>query len=718
MDDESDDFAATYAVEEEPITLPVEFQMLGEEDMRLIFEAKCLDFGIKFTDKLYNRFVKHQNKKSLRKTFEMESCSLGARSAKVISSVLFKHPNFKVIRLSGNSLGDLGALDMADLLLQTNSIISLDLSSNSIGDEGAASLFNALRHNMSVAFLHVGSVSGVSRNSFGNRAINELSLMFHDNRILSEINLSMTEISTEDITILTSGLSQNKTLKSIHLSNNNLRSKGAVNLLNGLLSSQIAELYLGSNHLKDDCAPYFANFLSNNKSLKKLDLSGNNLTHRFTSAIALPLASQSPLIELNLSRNPLGGRGVSALGPALITNVKLENIDFSGCKLEPSGFTDFCDNLKRNTALLRIHLDHNSIRDDGAMKLSHVIAEHPTLKEIDLELCEIADEGANLLFPAIAKSKSIEKISVKNNLIHNGILIQHALADNPHIRYINIDYNDIDFKVYEEIQRTVTNNLRSWKLNHKQRVENEVNILGDVETKLADVRHSIIEERELIEILQKSLKEAQDNAKQAEISKNEKMASLEAQLEEIENKVSDYVNDCRQNHEDARIKSNAIESEVSALSNRLNRETDQFKVEIKSLANLETKIRNATTSFQKSLDELNGKIKAAQQLYNDNMGMVISNFNYAHQINVPIEETKAENETPKKGKKDASSRKPSPKKGEKKSKKAKGKGKGKGKGKEESTKKEDGNKTEDAGNNTNMDEGEIIQSTEPPAAPA
>jgi Ran GTPase-activating protein (RanGAP) involved in mRNA processing and transport len=105
------------------------------------------------------------------------------------------------------------------------------------------------------------------------------------------------------------------------LSNNNIRSKSIAILLNAPLTSQVTELHLASNDLKDDVSPHFASLLAENQALKHLDISGNGLTQRFTQTTAIPLSTADcHLVSLNLSRNPLGGRGIAAIGPAMATN--------------------------------------------------------------------------------------------------------------------------------------------------------------------------------------------------------------------------------------------------------------------------------------------------------------------------------------------------------------------------------------------------------------
>ena len=170
--------------------------VLSDDELHEIFMAKCQDYKLTPTPKSYARFKKHQTN-SKQKTFSMISSSLGPLSASIVANIIFLHPNFKVISLSGNNFGNSGAEYIAELIRQTKTIISLDISSNSITDQGGAAIFNALQTNKTIVSLAVGSTSGVSRNSFGINTIKEMALMMSKNYVLSELNLSLTEISSE-----------------------------------------------------------------------------------------------------------------------------------------------------------------------------------------------------------------------------------------------------------------------------------------------------------------------------------------------------------------------------------------------------------------------------------------------------------------------------------------------------------------------------------------
>jgi len=630
-----------------PIDVPK--MAIEEADLRLIFDQKCKDFGLKPTEKLFQRFIKHQAKKSFQKVFDMESCSLGPLAANSVANIIFNYDNIRVVHLPGNTIGDQGALSFASLLVNTLKIISLDLSSNSIGDIGGKAIFSALRYNKSLVSLYIGSTTGVGRNSFGSKALTELSETFKHNQVLSEIDLTMTEINADTIELLSQGLSQNTTLESMNLSNNNIQSRGAIKFITACSNSNLRVLNLSSNHIKDDVSQAFSHFFTKNKSIVSLNLSGNGLTAKFASAVSVPLGSSCPLRELNISRNPLTGAGIAAIGSSLVTNQHLRNLNASFCKIDASGFDEFCSRLESNTSLISLNAGHNPLRDVGAIRLSAVLKHHPSIREIDLELCEIGDNGASSLFSALILSQKIERVSVKNNLIKNGVPIQKAITENPRLLYLNIEFNDIDFKLFTEIQRLVRLNQKTWQDGHKDRIAEGVTSLGDVEVRLQEIRGLIRDERLDIEGMKKLCEEAKEQQKEAEASRQQTIVNLEARLSDISRTVADQLNDFRESHstEARNLEEAAIDS--NALQNKYDRELETFKRETKSLQVIDQKIADLQEENQRTLKELNMQWAQAVLKYKDVRQVLTESFNLAKGLsrtNSKVESSK-ESSTPK-----------------------------------------------------------------------
>ncbi|OHT08780.1 hypothetical protein TRFO_22611 [Tritrichomonas foetus] len=603
--------------------------VLDDSEMRAIFDGKCKDFKIPFSEKMYQRFKRHQNKKGLKKIFDMEACSVGPLAATAISEILPRHSHFRVVCLSGNSIGNDGAIALAKLIMNDKTIISLDISSNRIGDQGAEAIFHAMIKNRTIVLLNIGSTTGVSRNSIGKDALNQLKNMLISNNVLSELNLSMSEISCESIVPLSQGLSQNFGLKTLNLANNNIRAKGASKILSAIMKSNISDLNLSFNHIDDNISPLMKSFLSTNRSIETFDISGNNLTVRFMSAIAVPLASDSTLKEFNISRNPIGGRGISMVGPAIAINKKLKVFKASGCQVDGNGFNEFCLDLLKNVGITSIVVSNNPILDDGVSTLVELIKVHPTLRELDLEMTELTDMGAIPLFEVIPLCKTLEKISFKNNLVHDGISVQKYLSLSPHVQECNLEYNDISYKLVLEINKTIAINNKLHKDKEHQEFLEKVQSHQDQSSLLDSIRADIIEERQMIDILKKKLEEAKADQIAAEESRAKTIKNLEDKLEAIVSDVLNMQTELRRQHEELRTKSSNKENKSTSISNRLRMETDKYQDLCKDLSLLENKHTLTSQKYNAEMADIDEQLKDAKRKYLDVKMMFIAAFNEA-----------------------------------------------------------------------------------------
>jgi Ran GTPase-activating protein (RanGAP) involved in mRNA processing and transport len=476
----------------------------------------------------------------------------------------------------------------------------------------------------------------------------------------------MTEITAEHIETISMGLSVNRAVLVLTLSCNNIRSKGTAVLLASLLTSRVMELHLASNHLKDDVGPHVASLLAENQTLKHLDLSGNSLTQRFAQTIAIPLSTgDCHLVSLNLSRNPLGGRGIAAIGPAMATNRSLLKLNVSACKIQSSGFAEFCHSLEKNSTLQTLIVEHNAIRDEGAIALADVIAEHPVLRSLNIELCEIADEGARALFDVIKDSKSIRKVTLKNNLIRDGLCIQKAIAANTQIYLLNIDYNDIPFKLFSEIQKQVATNYRIWKNGQEIKTEEELEMMRRVQADLRTCRDSIVSERILVNQRKDQVAALRAELQRLEEAKLARLTKLEDAVAEITKRANDSYLGYREETDRQGAEVAATEAEIAQLQMKVARESDRYRAEIKNLSTTERLIGDGRMANLQELEALAEKRAEAKQKYQSNAQMLESSFQIAKMprledlVDVPADG----DDKPKKGKSKPKAKKPAKGKG-------------------------------------------------------
>jgi Ran GTPase-activating protein (RanGAP) involved in mRNA processing and transport len=484
--------------------------------------------------------------------------------------------------------------------------------------------------NKSVVSFDVGSTSVVGHNSFESYSCAAIARMLKENLVLSRLNISMSEITADTVPIIAEGLASNRTLQFLDISNNNVQSKGAIVVLSACAQSRITELHLAYNHLTDEISQTFLSYQKSNDSIRTLDLAGNYLTKRFTSAVAVSLAGGASLETLNLSNNSLRGSGLAALGKALTRNQTLKHLYVANCQIDSQGFIEFCESLAQNSRICLLHIARNPLLDEGATRFAEVVEQSNVIRDVDFELCDITDRGGSRLFEAFAKSQSIRRISVRNNLIRNGALIQRTVISSPQIFYLNLDYNTLDYRIIFEIQRLVAENRRNWRRGHVHRVRQEISKLSQVDGCLIQTRTGIITERQDIEFLGEKLKDMRTTVKETRVRRDEKIEFLQHKLAEATADALAFSDACRDEGSAVRRDIEFSETEVNALASRIENTTAQLTRDSRVLAALEDKIHEITKQRHFRGIDMAQQLDMAKAKYIDARQVVEKKWRDAH----------------------------------------------------------------------------------------
>ncbi|EAX90280.1 Leucine Rich Repeat family protein [Trichomonas vaginalis G3] len=635
--------------EESPQSLIPKMQ-LSEDEVRKIFNAKCDDFGIFATNQLFDRFLQNQVRKSFSKIFEMNSCSLGPKAASAVAKVVFAHPHIKLLSINGNSIGNKGVLQIAELIYRSHTLISVDVSSNSIGDSGAKAVFMAMKSNKTIVSLSIGSSTGVSRNSLGSSSAAELSSLLKENHVLSDLDINMCEITQDTISTIATGLKFNHTLQVLNLGNNNICSKGCRKLLHAIMNSQITTLNISNNHIKDDTAPIFVQYFTKNDKIRSLNIAGNHFTKVFTKAIAQTFADCSQITDLNMSHNPLGSQGIDEFGVAIANNHYLQNLNISMCQIDSINFQSFCNKLEKNSSILNLNLSHNPIGDQGAVMLCNVIKKHPTLVDIDLELCEITDVGGDQLIPCFEVSQTIQRVSVKNNLVRNGKILVDVTQNNPRLIYFNIEYNDIDFKYYNQTNKNIQSNYNHWRGKRKEKLKNQVNKTSDVEFSLYATRDNIVNERNEIVSHHSTIEELKVKCDELKITKEASLKDLGEKLEFVTKEASQQMERIHDIRQEMDFRKEEFEKDIEMLQHKKSVELDNFRRDTSALSGLESRIADTRQKVYSDMQELNNRVIGARQKYQDAVQLMIEAWQAARQAAAKNQPEKPENESQKRKK--------------------------------------------------------------------
>ena len=338
-------------------------------------------------------------------TVDFSYCSLAPIDVGAVLHFLENAEQVLYINLSNNTLGDLGANQVKEFIInRERELKCLNLSYNNLTNNAAKDLGEALKHsNCKLESLHL------SLNKFTDDAAKDLGeALKHSNCKLESLYLTGNNLTDNAAKHLGEALKySNCKLESLKLSVNQLTDNAAKDLGEALKYSncKLESLKLSVNQLTDNAAKDLGEALKHsNCKLESLDLSGNKLTDNAAKDLGEALKhSNCKLESLKLSVNQLTDNAAKDLGEALKhSNCKLESLDLSGNKLTDNAAKDLGEALKHsNCKLESLDLSGNKLTDNAAKDLGEAL-KHSNCKLESLYLvgCNFTKAGKKYLTDA------------------------------------------------------------------------------------------------------------------------------------------------------------------------------------------------------------------------------------------------------------------------------------------------------------------------------
>ncbi|KAM9315553.1 NACHT, LRR and PYD domains-containing protein 12-like [Gastrophryne carolinensis] len=195
-------------------------------------------------------------------------------------------------------------------------------------------------------------------------------------------------------------LTTNRSLTKLDLQFNNLRDSGVKILCEGLRDPgcTVQELRLSDCSLSPLCCDDLRTILLTSRSLTKLDLSCNNLWDSGIKVLCEALKNPCTLQELSLRACELTCMCCSALCSILSTNTSLRKLDLSYNDLKDSGIELLCEGLSyRGCSLQELSLSNCSLTSLCCDDFRLVLVTNRSLTKLDLSDNIMGDSGLKVL---------------------------------------------------------------------------------------------------------------------------------------------------------------------------------------------------------------------------------------------------------------------------------------------------------------------------------
>ena len=469
-----------YTIEKLCLTnCPSEFSkclLMAVESLKIIHLS-----GPGYTLQSFQAFASMFQQKSLTEV-NITKCNIDNNYACCLSRVLHSNTRLRVLNVSHNSVGSVGAEAMAEMLRHNTTLEVLDVRHNSVGDEGVLVMAKVLKHNTTLTKLNI------SHNSIGLKGAREIALMLKYNTPLTVLDMSSNKVGEEGAIEIAEAMEVNNTLGELNMSFNSLREKGALAMIKilkhntaltvldigdwiccrtvqyinrycmcdngntlgdeGTPEAEIFEgvgsiLNIGENSICDETAAALIEVSRLNNTLEVLNLSGNSVSDEGALAMVQMVKHNCSLRVLNLSGNSMGDEGVLAMAEMLKHNDTLEVLNLSGIPMGDKGALAMAK-MHEYTLLEVLNLSGNSVGDEGALAMALMLNDNCSLRVLNLSGNSMGDEGVLAMAEMLKHNDTLEVLNLSRiPMGDKGALAMAKMHEYTLLEVLNLSGNSV-----------------------------------------------------------------------------------------------------------------------------------------------------------------------------------------------------------------------------------------------------------------------------------
>ena len=340
-----------------------------------------------------------------------------------IERMLNENRTLKVLNLYGCRLTNEVVSYFANGLAENHSVRKVVLCSNKIGSTGAMSIFRSLEHNTSLEELDLSENSQLAEGDSESVGC-AMEKMLNVNRALEVLNVAYCGLNTGVVTHIFRSLEHNTSLEELDLSRNSQLAEGdseAVGcaierMLN--VNTTLKVLNLSGCRLDTTVITHIADGLANNASLAELNIgaeiwSRNNITSEGWVHLFKALCNNTSLKKLNITHNDLGVKGSVALSEMLSCNKALTKLNLGWCDIPEAGLTEILTKgLLHNTSLKKLNISGNDLWIEGSVALAEMLTCNKSLTELNLRRCDIPEDGLREIARGLLQSTTLQTLKL------------------------------------------------------------------------------------------------------------------------------------------------------------------------------------------------------------------------------------------------------------------------------------------------------------------
>jgi hypothetical protein len=233
---------------------------------------------------------------------------------------------------------------------------------------------------------------------------------------LKFLDLSGNNLGQSGVKLLAESLKSNRSLLSLYLNKNNIESNGGFYLADSIIKNETLEkLSLSGNKINDNGLSSLLTVLSNNnKTIKYLDLSDNQLLNSDLQSISELITQNHTLNILNISNNHIDAVSSHLIGLSLRHNSNLSIIYLQNTNLNEESAPLLLKNLA-DSKICEIYLDDNPFGEIGAILLANVLKSNNSIRFVSLRKCNLSSLSLSCLSKVLETNTGLEGLNLEEN---------------------------------------------------------------------------------------------------------------------------------------------------------------------------------------------------------------------------------------------------------------------------------------------------------------
>ena len=367
-----------------------------------------------------------------------------------------------VVNLRNQHLGVSAANTLSKFFRNKNDLIKLDLYCNLIRDHGFQVVTHFVQLNKFIRVFNIGC------NDLTDKSAPQLAGVVSANHVRSlqvgsiDKSLHPNKLSSITVDALSEAIVKSDSLYCLGLNGSSLGSKiaptapppaeGLIRMLSkstSLLNLSVANCQINS----DDMMRIIENGFCFNCTLKRLDISGNNLSTnvgiRFgqylmehTKEMVVQPDAENPetdydivtttntphIFYLDASSNAFSPQVATVFSQVLNTYPYLGYLDLSFNQIGDEGAIELAQALSNNQTIVELHIAGNGITPEGGIAIANALAVNQTITHLNVAKNKLGDETAQAIAMALLQNKSITTLNISSSMLSNtgGIMIAQA----------------------------------------------------------------------------------------------------------------------------------------------------------------------------------------------------------------------------------------------------------------------------------------------------